>query len=183
MTGEWEGVMGYFSSLEALSEATRRANQALYRDVEVYLPVEDEATIEETQWIGSLVRWPCIAGGIAGFVSGLWLTVWTSRDYPLVTGGKPVVALPPFLVISFELAILCAALGAIAGFLFLDKLPRLRLSSAYHQELAVDQFAILIRSTSAAVDRERAEALLRESGAVRIREVYREERGLLGESR
>lgn len=180
MKGEWEGVMGYFASTEALTEATNRAREALYLDVEVYLPVEDEATIEQTNVIGSMVRWPCIAGGLAGLAFGLWLTIWTSGEYPLVTGGRPVVSLPPFLVVAFELAILLAALGAIAGFLLLSGLPRLRLSSAYHADLPVDQLAVLIRSRQS-TDRARAEAILRDAGAIRIREVYQDDRGLLGE--
>jgi hypothetical protein len=34
-----------------------------------------------------------------------------------VTGGKPVVSLPPFAVISFELAILVGALATLAALL------------------------------------------------------------------
>lgn len=180
MKAEWEGVMGYFASTESLAEATNRAREALYLDVEVYLPVEDEATIQETDVIGSVVRWPCIAGGAAGLAFGLWLAIWTSGEYPLVTGGRPVVSMPPFWVVAFELAILFASVGAVAGFLLLGGLPRLRLSSGYHADLAVDQFAVLIRARPT-VDRTRAEAILRECGAIRIRDVYREDRGLLGE--
>ena len=50
-----------------------------------------------------------IAGGIAGATAALLLTIITSKQMNLVTGGMPIIAPWPFGIIVFELT----ALGAI----------------------------------------------------------------------
>jgi hypothetical protein len=50
-----------------------------------------------------------IAGGLAGAIAGIALTVWTARSMGLVTGGMPVATPWAFGIIVFELI----ALGAI----------------------------------------------------------------------
>jgi len=62
-------------------------------------------------------------GGIAGFGSGLALTIYSVLSWPIIVGGKPIVSLPPFLLIGYLLTILFGSLGAFAGFLLLARLP------------------------------------------------------------
>jgi hypothetical protein len=50
-----------------------------------------------------------IAGGLAGAIAGIALTVWTARRMGLVTGGMPLATPWAFGIIVFELT----ALGAI----------------------------------------------------------------------
>ncbi len=53
-------------------------------------------------------------------------TCLTSLSWPLIVGGKPIVSLPPFLIIAFALTILFGALSTFLGFLLLSRLPSLR---------------------------------------------------------
>lgn len=69
------------------------------------------------------VRFFALAGAVAGFGTGLGLTIYSVVSYPIVVGGKPIVSLPPFLLIGYLLTILFGALGAFAGFLLLARLP------------------------------------------------------------
>ena len=64
-----------------------------------------------------------LVGGIAGFGSGLALTIYSVLSWPIIVGGKPIVSLPPFLLIGYLLTILFGSLGAFAGFLLLARLP------------------------------------------------------------
>ena len=43
----------------------------------------------------------------------------------MITGGKPLISIPPFVVIAFEMTILLGAVGGMIGFLVLSGLPRL----------------------------------------------------------
>lgn len=176
----FEGIVGYFGSADALQHAAHHAREAFFTDVEIYMPVDDKVTVEAALPGESPVRWLALLGGLGGLTLGLGMTVWMSLDYPLVTGGKPVVSLPPFLVIAFELMLLLAALGAIAGFLLLGRLPHLTPSTVYSSDLAVDTFALFIRCPPHGAPL-RAERVLREAGAEEIRTVFQEKRGLLGE--
>jgi hypothetical protein len=181
MNGEFEGIVGYFASEEALSRAIERARSTPHTDLEPYLPVGDPDLLDEALPGTSPVRWMALAGGLAGIAAGLWMTISTSLDYPLVTGGKPIIALPPYLAVAFVLMILFAAIGTVLGFLLFARLPSLTPSSAYRRDLAVDRFGLLVRCPPAPASAHRVEEALREAGALEVRRVYREARGPLGE--
>ena len=61
-----------------------------------------------------------LTGAAAGFVLQWW--VHTSA-YPLVISGKPFFTWPAFIPITFEVAVLFGALGAVFGMLGLNRLP------------------------------------------------------------
>lgn len=69
------------------------------------------------------LRFFALFGALAGFGSGLALTIYSVLSWPIIVGGKPIVSLPPFLLIGYLLIILFGALGAFAGFLLLARLP------------------------------------------------------------
>ena len=54
-------------------------------------------------------------GGTAGFYFQYWVNVIA---YPLNFGGKPLIALPSFIPVIFESAMLCSALAMAVVFLF-----------------------------------------------------------------
>jgi Protein of unknown function (DUF3341) len=58
------------------------------------------------------LTWP---GALLGFAAGVALPVTTSLAWPLVVGGKPIVALPAFVVIIFELTVLVGSLTNLAA--------------------------------------------------------------------
>lgn len=66
-----------------------------------------------------------LGGALAGFGGGFLLAALTSLDWPIITGGKPVVAIPPFLLIGYLMTILIGSLASFAGFLLLARLPRI----------------------------------------------------------
>jgi hypothetical protein len=69
------------------------------------------------------LRFFAFLGALAGFGGGMVLTTYTVLSWPLIVGGKPIVSIPPFLLISYLLTILFGSLGAFAGFLLLARLP------------------------------------------------------------
>lgn len=71
----------------------------------------------------SKVRFFALVGAASGTVTGFAFTILTSLSWPLIVGGKPIVSIPPFLIIAFALTILFGALSTFAGFLLLSRLP------------------------------------------------------------
>jgi hypothetical protein len=74
----------------------------------------------------SKVRFFALVGAASGTVTGFAFTILTSLSWPLIVGGKPIVSIPPFIIIAFALTILFGALSTFAGFLLLSRLPSLR---------------------------------------------------------
>ncbi|MEW6720352.1 MAG: DUF3341 domain-containing protein [Thermodesulfobacteriota bacterium] len=71
----------------------------------------------------SKVRFFALLGAASGTAAGFAFTILTSLSWPLIVGGKPIVSIPPFIIIAFALTILFGALSTFAGFLLLAGLP------------------------------------------------------------
>ena len=63
------------------------------------------------------IRFPRITliGWFAGAVAGLALSLGTYLLYPLITGGKAIVSVPPTIIVMYEVAMLGALIGTIVG--------------------------------------------------------------------
>jgi len=69
------------------------------------------------------IRFFALFGGLLGFGSGIALTTYSVLSYPLIVGGKPIVSVPPFLLIGYLLTILFGSLGPLIGFLLSARMP------------------------------------------------------------
>jgi hypothetical protein len=75
----------------------------------------------------SLTLWRlAVLGGIVGCAFALLLTTGTERAWPLVTGGMPIVAWWPNLVIIFELTMLGAILTTVVSMVVSAGLPTVK---------------------------------------------------------
>lgn len=72
----------------------------------------------------SLLKFFTFTGALTGFCAGLGLPIYTNLQWPLITGGKPIISIPPFMIIAFELTILFGAIASLLGFLHLARLPQ-----------------------------------------------------------
>jgi hypothetical protein len=62
---------------------------------------------------------------LTGGLTGYGMQFYTATiHYPLNVGGRPPHSWPSFVPITFELAVLFAALGTVIGMLLLNGLPR-----------------------------------------------------------
>lgn len=91
--------------------------------LEVYMPIPVHGFEEALGCKPSRLRLFTLAGGLGGGAFGFWFTIWTVHDWPLVVAGKPLVSIPPFVVIAFACTILLGALVSFAGFLLLSRMP------------------------------------------------------------
>jgi hypothetical protein len=111
-------MIALFDSRDALLGAIDAAKARHLTIVTAFLPAYDATVIDAVgvprAWSG---RMAC-AGGIIGGVAGLVFPVWAVEQWPhVIVGGKPLLSWPTFLIISFEMALLCAALAAVLAFL------------------------------------------------------------------
>jgi hypothetical protein len=81
---------------------------------------ETEHLLDDSQ---SNVRFFAGTGAVTGLAAGFAFTIYTVLSWPLYTGGKPLISIPAFLVIGYELTILIGVLTAFVGFLALARLP------------------------------------------------------------
>ncbi|MFQ6110393.1 MAG: DUF3341 domain-containing protein [Nitrospinota bacterium] len=138
------GVLGVFPHPEGGLRALRELKSAGFRGFSFHSPVPLEEVDEVLEEGVSPVRFFTLTGGILGCAAGFALTIATTLEWPLITGGKPIVSLPPFIIIAFELTILLGALGALLGLLVKARLPRLRLKPIYEGSFSNDRFGLFV---------------------------------------
>ncbi len=110
-------------------------------------------------------RWMAVGGGVFGAAAGFLLAAGTAYLYPVQTGDKPIIALFPTGIITYELTMLFAILGAIAGMFIEMRLPP-RGERVYDPAISEGAIGICVH-----VDSEyrggKAAAVMKEAGAVR----------------
>lgn len=84
-------------------------------------PVHEAEEILQTKT--SPLRYFTLFGALSGLLFGFWFLSWTSLDWPIIRGGKPIVAIPAFVIVAFELTILFGGVISFIGFLLLAKFP------------------------------------------------------------
>src|SRR5437899_4597441 len=128
MAATAETVLGVFAHVDTTVRALEDLKSKGYHDLTVYTPVpvhEIEDVLERDRPV-SPVRLFTLIGGLTGMASGFFLTIWSAMQWGLITGGKPVASIPPFVVIAFELTILFGGISTVIGMILLGRLPRLR---------------------------------------------------------
>jgi hypothetical protein len=137
------GVLGVFAHLDTASDAIRRLRHDGYDALTVYSPTPRHELEEALETTESAVRIFTLMGAFTGSAAGASLAVWASLQWPLIVGGKEIVALPAFSVIIFELTILLGALSTVAGLFITSRLPRVgRAEALYHPSFTAGRFGV-----------------------------------------
>ncbi|HYE93826.1 MAG TPA: DUF3341 domain-containing protein [Terriglobales bacterium] len=145
-TTEAPSIVGVFAHVDTTVKALEELRAKGYHDLTVYTPVpvhEIEDVLERDKPV-SPVRLFTLLGALTGTVSGFLLTIWTSMQWGLIVGGKPVASIPPFVVIAFELTILFGDVATLIGLVTLGRLPRLRPTKAYDVRFSRDRFGVAV---------------------------------------
>ncbi len=160
-------TLGIFKDVETAAKAVDSLVQAGFSEEQITsltsVPYPDGVLVKTNQrtWF----RWFSLAGGIVGAVAGFLLAAGTAWVYPVQTGDKPIIALYPTGIVTYELTMLFAIIGTIAGMFLEMRLPPLR-ERLYDPAISEGFIGISVFVPSA--DRKnRAESVMKEAGAVR----------------
>ena len=103
----------------------------------------------------------------------IWALVWVT-GYPYLISGKPLISLPAFIPVMFEVTILLAALTAVFGMFTMNGLPRLHhplFNNARFRRVTDDRFFVVIEARDPKYFRSRTEKFLESLGATAVEEV------------
>jgi hypothetical protein len=157
---ELVNVIATFAEEEESARAIEELRHSGIGAVRTFAPFPSEKIQEALALPKSPIRAWVLTGGIMGALSGFALTIGLSLAWPHYVGGKPIVSIPPFVIIAFELMILFGALSGVAGF------PRFDPSPGYSKRFGTDRFGVVVHC--AAANSARAEAMLRQAGAEQV---------------
>ena len=89
--------------------------------------------------------WIAAGGGVLGLAIGLGLALLTEMSWPINTGGMPIVAWWPNIIIMFELTMLGAIVSTVVSLLVMTELPNLR-SRVYDPEVSQGKILVAVEN-------------------------------------
>lgn len=149
----------------AAAAAAIRAMRGRADAVEALMPAPFPEVLDALDRPRSKLGWMTFAGAAAGVAGGFALCIWTALDWPLVTGGKPIVSLPPDVIIAFELSVIVSAVASVSTLSVLASRARRRLPATFDPRVTGSAIGVLVFG---ARDPDAAEAALRSAGAKEV---------------
>ena len=149
------GILASYEYLDSTVDAIEALRKEGF-DVKAYAPYPDHHIEHALGYGQSPVRVWALVGGLTGAATGLAFTMWTSMDWPLVVGGKPIVSIPPYVIIIFELTVLFGALSTIIGLFVLSRLPNLKPAVIYDPEFTAGRYGVYVEADGGRLDEARS---------------------------
>jgi hypothetical protein len=167
-------LIGLFDNPQSALTAAGKLKGAGFEGLEMMSPVPIHGVEEVLGKKKSVIKNFTFMGGLIGGISGFSLAAITAVLYPHPVGGRPIIPIPPYLIITYELAIFFGILATVLGFFISSRLPAIR-GRVYLPETAVDKFAVAVACDDDAHFK-RADAILNEAGAEQVRDMRKEDR-------
>lgn len=159
-------LIAIYQTMEAVQAAVTELRQGGFKALVIYSPLECDRLQVETGLADTSIGLFALGGATVGAATGLLLTMGTSMQWPLMTGGQPIVSLPPFFVICFELTILFGVLATVLGMFWRFRRSRSD-PKAYDPRFSVDRFGVYVTCEPDRIDVVRR--LLSAAGAEEVR--------------
>jgi hypothetical protein len=185
--------LGIFSDIASAAQGVESLLRAGFSEAQITslssVPYPDGVLVKPER--RTRVGWFSLAGGILGAVTGFGLAAGTAWLYPVRTGDKPIIALYPTAIITFEITMLLALVGTMVGMFLEMRLPRWG-KSLYDPSIAAGNIGIsvtihggsevvecrtgermgecigMVAALPPTEQREQAEEIMRKAGALRI---------------
>ena len=162
------GILASYDYLDSTVDAIEGLRKAGFEEIKAYTPYPDHHIEHALGYGQSPVRVWTLVGGLTGAATGLAFTTWTSIDWPLVVGGKPMVSIPAFVPIIFEMTVLFGALATVIGLFVLARIPNLKPAVVYDPEFSAGRYGVYVEASSSRL--EEARKIMKGQEPVELRE-------------
>jgi hypothetical protein len=149
------GLLASFEYLDSTVEAIEGLRKAGFETLKAYAPYPEHHLEHALGYGQSPVRVFTLVGGLTGTATGFAFTTWTNMDWPLIVGGKPIVSIPAFVIIAFELTILFGALATVIGLFILSRLPDFKPAVVYDPEFSAGRYGVYVEAPADRLDEAR----------------------------
>ncbi len=139
------GLLASYSYLDSAVRAIEGLRKAGLQEITAYMPYPEHEIEHALGYGQSPVRVWALVGGLCGAACGLAFTSWTSMDWPLVTGGKPILSIPAYVIIVFETMVLFGALSTVIGLFINSRLPQVKPLVIYDSEFTAGKYGVYIK--------------------------------------
>ena len=146
-------ISGYYDKESNLLNAVKdlRENNIKIKDVFSPYPVHglDHAMGLKRSWLPKAA----FIGGAIGAISGFGFQTWVfTKAYPLNIGGKPFLAAPSFIPVTFECTILFAAFAIVLAYFFKSNLGLGANNKIYDEGATDDRFVVVLDTSDLSLE-------------------------------
>ena len=165
-------LVGIFEDEDVLINAIRSLRSKGVKIHEVYSPFPVHGLEEVLGYTRSRLPIAAFLFGLTGTSLALLMQFWMlGYDWPMIIGGKPHAALPPFIPVTFEFTVLLSALGMVATFLIVSDMKPYRWPRQFDVRSTDDKHVMAIDvDLNSKKSRTDIAQLLREVGASEVNE-------------
>jgi hypothetical protein len=120
-----KALLGLYETPDAAADAVENLQRASIEsnDYEILSGTPyPEGTFGEPPVQHKLYVFPLVGAAI-GITLALFEGFGTQLAFPMVTGGKPILSVPPMIILCYELTLLGAILFTVLGIIFESRLP------------------------------------------------------------
>jgi len=163
---------GVWAIFEYLDETTDTIEQVRQKGVQptVITPCPRHEIDHALGNPSTIVPWIALAFGALGCLIGFSLPAWTASDWVLPVSGKPILAIPPFTIIGFELTILFTAIHTLVGLAILGIIDSFRfpipIAAKRYPRFQRDRFGVVVRCDGTKI--EEFKAIMKKNGAEEV---------------
>ena len=163
-----QGSLASYEYLDSTVDAIENLKKAGFDEIKAYAPYPEHHIEHALGYGQSPVRVWTLVGALTGTSTAFAFTSWTSVEWPLVVGGKPIISIPAFIPIVFEMSVLFGALATVIGLFILSKLPNVKPAVVYDPEFTAGRYGVYVEAEA---DRlEEARAIMNAEEPIELRE-------------
>ena len=163
-------ILGIYSDEEKLVHTAQLLKKDGIKIYDIYTPFPLHGLDDALDITRSRLPLVTLVAGTCGLLLAMSFQVWTSAvDWPLHIGGKPLLSIPAFIPITFEITILLGALATVGAFFLKTNLfPGKEVRLMDHRQTD-DQFIIALRRPDQSLEIEKISELLKHHGADHVK--------------
>jgi hypothetical protein len=144
MSERTKGLLATYDYLDSTVDAIKALRGEGFEEITAFSPYPEHHIEKALGYGSSPVRLFTLVGGLTGAATGFAFTMFSSMDWPLVTGGKPILAMPTSVIIAFEMTILLGVLATVIGVFWNARLPDLEGDVVYDPEFSAGNYGIYV---------------------------------------
>ena len=163
-----QGILASYEYLDSTVDAIENLKKAGFDDIKAYAPYPEHHIEHALGYGQSPVRVWTLVGALTGTSTAFAFTSWTSVEWPLVVGGKPIISIPAFIPIVFEMSVLFGALATVIGLFVLSKLPNVKPAVVYDPEFTAGRYGVYVEADASRL--EEARTIMNAEEPIELRE-------------
>lgn len=164
-------VVGVFNDEDVLLHAVENVRDKGVKIHEVFTPFPVHGLDEALGYKRTRLPQAAFLFGMTGTCLALFTQIWMlGFDWPMIIGGKNHASLPPFVPVTFEFTVLCAAFGMVITFLIVSDMKPYKWPRQFDLRSTDDKHVMAIDLGTNKLSKDEISRILKDNGAVEVNE-------------